>query len=211
MAKIDPTLLLPPQDHSYQIFNSHCHLNDDSEFENVDQLIDEGNKFNVTNYIVVGSNQLLNDRAIGICNKYHNCFPAIGWHPDSWQEYTDEKLTKYLDMNNSNLIIGEIGLDYHYSKEDRIEQQTVFSLQLDLAQQYQRPISIHTREAFEDTIRLLKDKSINNGIIHNFNTGPKQAEAYLNQGLMLSVSGVVTFKNAEELRESLKIIPLDRY
>jgi TatD DNase family protein len=210
MAKIDPSLRLPPSNHNYTIFNSHCHLNDDEQFEKINELIDEGRKFNVTEFIVVGSNNTFNQRAIKISEKYSNCFPAVGWHPDSWSEYSDEKLIKMIEKVDRPAFIGEIGLDYHYSDLDRKDQQEVFSRQLQLAKKYHLPVSIHTREAFSDTIRILKENDITSGVIHNFNTNYEEARAYLEQGMMLSISGVVTFKNAQSLRDSLKSIPLDR-
>lgn len=210
MTKVDPALRLPPVNHNYKIFNSHCHLNDDDQFEKIDEFIDEGKNFNVTDFIVVGSNNTFNQRAIKISEQYSNCYPAIGWHPDSWSEYSDEKLIKLIENTNRPLLIGEIGLDYHYSEHDRKKQQEVFSRQLQVAKMYQLPVSIHTREAFSDTIRILKENNITSGVIHNFNTNCEEAEAYLEQGMMLSISGVVTFKNAQSLRDSLKFIPLDR-
>ncbi|BDR58436.1 TatD family hydrolase [Xylocopilactobacillus apicola] len=210
MGKVDPELRLPPTNHDYKIFNSHCHLNDDSEYIQADHYLKEAQEFNVTDFIVVGSNQTLNDRAIKICKENEHCLPAVGWHPDSWAEYSDEKLNNFIEQKNKIPLIGEIGLDYHYEATDHLEQQEVFIKQLEIAKEYQIPVSIHTRDAFDDTINILKEHNITSGIIHNFNTDKKQAEAYLNQGFMLSISGVVTFKNAEDLRKSLSIIPLDR-
>ena len=210
MRKIDPKITLPPSTNDYQIFNSHCHLNDDSQFQNVDYFIDQANNYNVTEFVVVGFNQLFNKRAIDISKKHSNFHAAVGWHPDSWQEYTNEKLLSYLTDLNLISMIGEIGLDYHYSTEDHIQQQQIFRNQLQIAKQYNLPVSIHTRDAFDDTIKILKEENITRGVIHNFNTNVDQAYAYLDQGLMLSISGVVTFKNAKDLRESLQEIPIDR-
>lgn len=210
MSKIDPNLRLPPNNHNYQIFNSHCHLNDEKEYEHAFDLIKEGQKFNVTDFIVIGSNQIFNDRAVQLSQNSKHCYCAVGWHPEYWSQYQDIKLLNCLKQPNLVSLVGEIGLDYHYSIDDKLDQQRIFSSQLDIAKQYNLPVSIHTRDAFEDTLQILKDHHIIRGVIHNFNQGPKQAEAFIEQGFMLSISGVITFKNAQDLRESLKIIP-DKY
>lgn len=210
MSKSDPALRLPPQNQGYQIFNSHCHLNDDQEFSQAEALIKECHDFNVTDLIVVGSDQVMNDRAWELSQKYAHCYCAVGWHPEFWSQYQDSKLLPFLNKPQPAQIIGEIGLDYHYTADDHYEQQRVFKDQLTLAQQYDLPVAIHTRDAFADTLQIIKEQRICRGVIHNFNQGPQQAAAYLDQGMMLSISGVVTFKNAAKLRDSLRIIPRDR-
>jgi len=105
--------------------------------------------------------------------------------------------------------IGEIGLDYHYSPETRKEQMALFAAQLDEARRRNKPVIIHTREAADDTIALLEEIP-SRGVIHCFTGKPDEAKAYLDLGFYISISGIVTFKAAENVRESALVVPDDR-
>ncbi len=106
--------------------------------------------------------------------------------------------------------VGECGLDYHYDHAPRETQRTVFARQLDLAVAVDKPIVVHTREADADTSALLAAQSRARGVIHCFTGDSTAVRAYLDRGLFISLSGVVTFKNAEALRAAAKLVPLDR-
>ena len=108
------------------------------------------------------------------------------------------------------MAVGEIGLDYHYDSSPRDQQQDAFRRQLELAHKYKLPIEIHTRDADEDTIKILQDAKPQTGIIHCFTGTMWLAKNALDLGLDISFSGVVTFKNAADLREVVKYVPLDR-
>ena len=105
--------------------------------------------------------------------------------------------------------IGEIGLDYHYSPETRKAQVELFAAQLEEARRRGLPVVIHTREAADDTIALLKEIP-SRGVIHCFTGGPDEAKAYLDLGFSISISGIVTFKAADNVRESALVVPDDR-
>lgn len=105
--------------------------------------------------------------------------------------------------------VGEIGLDYHYSPETREQQMKLFAAQLEEARRENLPVVIHTREAAEDTLALLREIPTR-GIIHCFTGGPEEAKAYLDLGLYVSMSGIVTFRAANNVRESALVIPDDR-
>ena len=109
----------------------------------------------------------------------------------------------------SPAAIGEIGLDYHYSPETRAAQMKLFAAQLDEARARDLPVVIHTREAAADTIALLKEIP-SRGIVHCFTGAPEEAKAYLDLGLYVSFSGIVTFKMAENVRASALVVPDDR-
>ena len=110
------------------------------------------------------------------------------------------------------IAIGEIGLDYYYSAENKAAQQAVFASQIDVAKQLNKPVIIHTREAREDTIRLLRDNQAEKcgGVLHCFTENYDMAKQALDLGFYISISGIITFKNAEELRDVVRKLPLDR-
>jgi TatD DNase family protein len=108
------------------------------------------------------------------------------------------------------VAVGEIGLDYHYDLDSRKVQAERFERQLDLAARLDLPVVIHVREAHDDMAAILKVHSGNRGVIHSFTGGPEDAERYLAIGWYLAFNGVVTFKNADEVREASRLVPLDR-
>jgi TatD DNase family protein len=110
----------------------------------------------------------------------------------------------------SIVAVGETGLDYHYDHSPRDEQRRWFRHQLDLARAVGKPVVVHTRDADDDTHAILRDAAPPAGVIHCFTGGPDRARGYLDLGLSISIAGVVTFKNALDLREAAKLVPLDR-
>ena len=134
---------------------------------------------------------------------------ALGIHPEKVEEYTELDL-KWIENNLSNpkvVAIGEIGLDYHYTKENKEDQIKLLESELKIAETYQLPVIIHSREATEDTINTLKKFKVN-GVIHSFSGSLETARVYIKKGYLLGVNGVITFKNAK-LKEIIKEIPLE--
>jgi TatD DNase family protein len=140
-------------------------------------------------------------------------FGALGFHPHDASTYNDEG-EAFLQQHLSHpriVALGEIGLDYYYEHSDRDVQKRVFRRQLELAVQFDLPVEIHTRDAEEDTIAILSEfKGKVRGIIHCFTGTQWLADQSLALGFNISISGVVTFKNAEALRDVVRSLPLDR-
>jgi len=127
-----------------------------------------------------------------------------------YNDSVEEFLEKNVDAREV-VAVGEIGLDYHYDNSPREEQKVAFRRQMDLAARHGLPVEIHTRDAEPDTIEILKEyKGRVGGVIHCFTGTMELARAALDCGFDISISGVVTFKNAEELRSVVKFVPLDR-
>jgi TatD DNase family protein len=152
-----------------------------------------------------------------ITEKYPNVFRTVGIHPleakNHCQSYSREEISRVIRDNCAHpktAGIGEIGLDYHYEKESKKQQDELFNLQLELAEECGLPVSIHSREASDDTIDVLKNHPEVTGVIHCFSGEKRFAEEALDLGFYISISGVVTYKKAAELQDSLKYIPLDR-
>ncbi|KRK65048.1 TatD family deoxyribonuclease [Companilactobacillus tucceti DSM 20183] len=195
-----------------QIFDSHTHLNDEAFAGKTQEYIDRAKEFDVDEMAIIGSNEEMNIEAIRLAQNYKPLHAVIGWHPEFVKEYNESQLINQIKLPEV-VAIGEIGLDYHWPENpSHEEQQKVLIKQLDVAQQYDMPVSIHCRDAFDDMYNILKnhDMSKSGIIMHSFNGDLDWLNKFLDLGLMISYSGVVSFKNAPEVHESAKHTPLDR-
>ena len=141
--------------------------------------------------------------------KYPNMYGAIGIHPEDVDDATQEDI-KFIEVNLSNekiVAIGEIGLDYYYTKDNKEEQIKLFETQLALAEKYNLPVIVHSRDATEDTINSLKKFNCK-GVIHSFSGSLETARIYIKMGYLLGVNGVITFKNAK-IKEVIKEVGLE--
>lgn len=196
------------------IFNVHTHLNDDSQYEEVKELINECLENNVNKLVVIGYDVKSSKRAIEIANNYEGVYAAIGIHPSdvNKENNTIEELEKLLN-NKKVIAIGEIGLDYHWennpSKEIQIEW---FIKQLQLANKYKLPIIIHSRDAMGDTIKVLKEnkKYYEKGIMHCYAGSIESSVELEKLGFYFSFAGPLTYKNADQLRNVASNISLDK-
>jgi len=140
-------------------------------------------------------------------------YGTLGFHPHDAKDF-DPAGEKYMrdHLNDERIVaVGEIGLDYYYKKSEPEVQRPVFVRQMELAQEFGLPVEIHTRDAEDDTITILKQfEGRVNGLMHCFTGTQRLADAALALGFNISISGVVTFKNAEDLRNTVKTVPLDR-
>lgn len=197
-----------------QIYDSHTHLNDDCFYADVPAYIARARHYGVVEMNMVGSNQKLNDRALQLAHTYPGLHAIIGWHPEDAKDYDSaarEKLRAQL-TDPAVVGIGEIGLDYHWDTSPRDIQRQVFEDQLALAREYQLPVSIHCREALADTYELLKEAHVGDfgGVMHSFAGDAKWAERFLDLGMDLSYSGVVSFHRAAAVHEAAQLTPLNR-
>ncbi len=189
--------------------DSHCHLYQEY-YDDIDEVIKESILNKVNRYINDGCSQKSNEEVLKLVNNYDNMYGTLGIHPENVDDYTLDDL-KFIEDNLSNpkiIAIGEIGLDYHYSKENKDEQIKLLELQLQMAEKYNMPVVIHSREATLDTLTVLKKYNVK-GVIHSFSGSLESAREYLKMGYLLGVNGVITFKNAN-IKEVIKEIPLDK-
>ena len=186
------------------LIDTHLHLVD-SDY-NIDEVINRARNNGVNKLIVSGSD--LNDNFLNIKVLGHrdNIYFTCGFHPELAGKVTNEDLNKLEELlkNNKVVGVGEIGLDYHYSKENKEEQKKLFIKQLKLAVKYNLPIVVHTRDAFLDTYNILKNYNLK-GVIHCFSGSYEVAKQYISLGYFLGIGGVVTFKNSN-LKEIIKKI-----
>ncbi|MFD1472653.1 TatD family hydrolase [Companilactobacillus mishanensis] len=195
-----------------KIFDSHTHLNDEAFKGKTEVYISRAKELDVDEMAIIGSNEEFNIEAIRLAQNYQPLHAVVGWHPEFAKEYNEEQLVNQIKLPEV-VAIGEIGLDYHWDEDpDPGIQKATLIKQLDVAQQYDMPVSIHCRDAFDDMYDILKnhDMSKSGIIMHSFNGNIEWLNKFLDLGLMVSYSGVVSFKNAPEVHESAKATPLDR-
>ena len=196
------------------IYDSHTHLNDDVFYNDVAAYLARAAHFGVVRMNMVGSNTKLNARAIKLAHQYSQLAAVIGWHPEdlaNYDEQAEETLIRQL-ADPAVVAVGEIGLDYYWNAVPREEQQRVFARQLAIAHDLHLPVVIHCREAIEDAYRILKVNHVVDygGVMHSFAENAEWAKRFLDLGMDLSYSGVVTFNKAVDVQAAAKVTPLDR-
>lgn len=190
----------------------HAHL--DMMEEGVEAAIQNAKAAGVAKIVTIGTEPTDHQFVLDTAKKYYpDVYCTLGVHPHQGAIYTPE-VGAFIEKHATEpyvIAIGEIGLDYYYNQSPKEDQIQAFRAQLDIAQRLGMPVEIHTRDAEEDTIAVLKDykKSVK-GIIHCFTGTRWLAEQALDLDFNISISGVVTFKNAEDLRNTVRMIPLDR-
>lgn len=189
--------------------DTHCHLFSEY-FNNIEEVLDNANTKGVKKYINNATNLEDALEVINLSKKYNNLYYTLGVHPDSVNiDLVKLEELIFNNLDDSKFIgIGEIGLDYHYGKENKERQIEVFEFQLALAEKYNLPVVVHSRDATQDTLDCIKRFKVR-GSMHCFNGSLEVAKEYIKLGFYIGVGGVITFKNAK-LYEVIKEIPLDR-
>lgn len=188
--------------------DTHCHLYNEY-YEDLDDVLKKIKDSGITKVINNGCDMKSNKEVITLISKYDFMYGAIGIHPESASSYTEEDL-KYIEehINDDKVIaVGEIGLDYYWTKDNIDKQKELFEYQLALAERACKPVIIHSREATQDVIDILKKYKVK-GVIHSFSGSLEVAKIFINMGFLLGINGVVTFKNCK-LKEVISEIGID--
>ena len=178
--------------------DTHCHLSVE-DYDDIEQIILDNRRNGIEKIIVSGCTKDSIKEAIELANKYDDIYLTIGYHPSECSSITEEDinlLVQQLDKVSKIVGVGEIGLDYHYGKDDSFKQKELFRRQMELARIKKLPVVIHTRDATEDTIKILKEFPDVVGDIHCFSGSIETAMTYISMGYKLGIGGVVTFKNS---------------
>lgn len=202
------------------IFESHAHY-DDRQFDVDRETLLENLPFQNVGVIVnVGSDIRSSKESITLAHQYDYIYAAIGVHPDEVDTMKEADMEELSHMAKEDKVvaIGEIGLDYFRKEGNAYKnvQKEWFCRQLDLAKEIEKPVIIHSRDAAEDTIQILRDfrkenpQIENPGVIHCYSYSPELAKEYVAMGFYIGIGGVVTFKNAKKLVETVAQIPLER-
>ena len=189
--------------------DTHAHVFKEY-YENIDDLILNAKNNNIKIIINAGCDRTSNEEVISLSTKYDILYAAIGIHPEFVLDYDNDDLNFIEEhiFDDKVIAIGEIGLDYSYSKENKQKQIELFERQLFIAQKYNIPVVVHSREATEDTINCLKKYKVR-GVIHCFSGSLETARIYSKMGFYLGINGVITFKNCN-LKEIYKSIDINR-
>ncbi len=189
--------------------DTHCHTQEQMVETGSDELLQRAREAGVQRFIVIGTDVDTSTQAIDIAGKHNDVWATVGLHPHDATKGVHT--IAHLATSPRVVGIGECGLDYYYENSPRDIQIPAFSEQIALAKEHNLSLVIHTRDAWEDTFNVLDSEGIpENTIIHCFSGGPDEARQCLDRGAYLSFSGIVTFKNAVELREAAKVCPADR-
>lgn len=192
-------------------YDMHTHL--DKLEEGVEAALNLAREARVIKLVTIGTDPEDLKVVLDLAKKYEEVYCTLGIHPHDGGTYTEE-VGQFIEANLSNpkvIAVGEIGLDYFYKTSPVEVQLEAFRAQLEIAKKYKMPVEIHTRDAEADTVNLLKEfKGDVRGIIHCFTGTEWLARQCLDLGFNISISGVATFKNAEPLREIVRMLPLDR-
>ena len=197
------------------IIDTHCHLDDERYIEDLEEVINRAKEAGVKEFIIPGADPKSLQRAVEISESYEEVYFAVGVHPYDASNYDREFLKKYIEHTKC-VAVGECGLDYfRLPKDDEAKsqekslQKEVFIDQIKLANEYNKPLIVHIREASFDSLQILKEHSKSGGVLHCFNASEILLEL-LDYGFYYGIGGVLTFKNAKKLVEVLPKIPLDR-
>lgn len=199
------------------LVDSHCHLDyPDFAQEGVKEIVSRAQSAGVGHFLTICTEIAKFPQVRAVAAQFPNMHCTVGTHPhhaaDSGEvNVTTEELVA-LTRDAKVAGIGETGLDYYYNHSPADEQQRIFSNHIEAALETGLPLVIHTRDADEDTIRIMREvgQGRARGVMHCFSGGPKLAEDSLALGFYISFSGIITFKKSEELREIVKAVPLER-
>lgn len=193
------------------IFDSHAHYDDEKFKDDRDKLLNELFKKGLYAICNVTADEKSLIKSKELSQKYDRIYTTAGIHPEFAKEFTNDTKQKIIDLAkyDKTVAIGEIGLDYHYTKDYKKEQIKVFEEQMEIAQKSGLPVVIHSREATEDTMSILKNFKYVKGVIHCFSSSKEIAKEAINMGYNIGFTGVVTFKNAKVSKEVLEYAPID--
>ena len=200
-----------------EIFDTHCHLNDEWFQDDVHEVIHRAQEqYQVTHMMVIGIDRKTTMRALELAEQYEHIYVGVAWHPVDVVDCTkeDKQWLESIWQHKKVVAVAETGLDYYWDKSPKELQMEYFKWHVEQAIQRELPFVVHNRDAHGDTLKVLQDfyKTYGplTGIMHSFSGSVEMAREFLKLGLHLSISGVVTFKNAKNIKEVVPIIPTDK-
>lgn len=195
------------------IFESHAHYDSGKFAEDREELLISMQENGIGTILNVGATWKSVKTVMELAEQYPFVYAALGLHPDEVGDLNEERfaILKAECQKEKVVAIGEIGLDYYWDHESHELQKKWFLRQLELARELNLPVIIHSRDAAEDTMKMMKEHAAGlRGVIHCFSYSKEMAEEYVKMGFHIGVGGVVTFKNGKKLKEVVEVIPLER-
>ncbi len=199
----------------HPIIETHCHL-DYFETEELESILKQCFKLGIEKLITISVDSSNLQQVLDFSNQYEHIFGSQGIHPhkaSEWNTEIKEIIIKNLTNHKKLVAVGETGLDYHYNYSTRKEQINAFEQQLQISSDLDLPIVVHSREAEDDTISILKNfssKLKRKGVIHSFSSKKELADFAINEDFYLGINGIISFKSANELREIVKTTPIEK-
>ena len=186
------------------LIDTHCHLSYD-DYKNLDEIINDMNGY----MLASGCDDKTNKEVLELTKKYDKVYGTLGIHPEEVDSITQNSF-KFIEdnLNNPKIVgIGEIGLDYYWRQDNKEKQKEVFEYQVKLAEKYNIPIVVHSREEIQDTYDILKKYNVT-GSIHCFSSSLDMAKKFIKLGYKIGVGGTVTFKNSKKIQDIVKELDL---
>ncbi|NUF77787.1 TatD family hydrolase [Snodgrassella sp. ESL0323] len=193
------------------LIDSHCHLNMPDLAVRLPQILENMAQADIGQAIAISVDRTSAAEVLALAEQHTNLFASVGVHPE-YQNSAEMSVDELVAAARHPKVvgIGETGLDYHWCSGDLAWQHQRFSTHIQASNQTGLPLIIHTREAASDTLRLLRENQAQQGVIHCFTEDTAFAKAILDLGFYISFSGIVTFKNARQIQEACRYVPLDR-
>lgn len=195
------------------IFDTHAHYDDAAFDDDREELLGSLRDNNIGYVVNVGATMKGVKESVALSSRYSFIYAAVGIHPDEVGCMNDETMEylRSMCMLEKTVAVGEIGLDYHWNREPREVQKEWFIEQLHLAKEMDLPVNVHSRDASQDTMEVIRKEHTGStgGVIHCFSGSLEMAREYVRMGYYLGIGGVVTFKNSKVLKEIVKNIPLE--
>ena len=195
-----------------ELIDTHCHLTFKQLASDINGVLERSRAAGVTGWVTVGTDATHNRKCVELASRFENMYATVGIHPHDAKDVTEQTLKeiKELVQREEVVAIGETGLDFHYNFSPPKVQKDIFIKHLVIASEYDLPVIVHCREAFEETMNILSmyGKGIKRLVFHCFGGSAEQAKIVLEKGFYISFTGVVTFKNASSVREAVMEVPL---
>ncbi len=195
------------------IVETHIHLNHEQYNEDLNEVIKRAKDAGVKKMIDIGCEPHTLDKSLAIAKENENIYCSLGLHPvdvKDESEHLFDKIKQMAQTNKEVVAIGEIGLDYHWYPEQKEQQKQVFKRQMKMAEELELPVIIHSRDAYEDCLEIVKQFPNVTGVIHSFSSDFQMAKQFTQLGYMIGIGGPVTFKNGHNQRDVVNNIDLDK-
>lgn len=198
------------------IFETHAHYDDDAFQDDREQVLAQMRSAGIGRIINIGASVKSTKQSLELAKKYDFIYAAVGVHPSEIEDLNEDTFGWLQDQTvwDKTAAVGEIGLDYYWDKEPEVQkrQREWFGRQLELARTSQLPVVIHSRDAAEDTMNVMKAHHAEDipGVIHCYSYSKEIAMEYIKMGYYIGVGGVVTFKNGRKLVQTVEAIPMER-
>ena len=193
----------------FMIIDSHCHIYN-SEMENAEEIIKEAAKREI-HIILNGTDSSSNNEVLQLANKYENVYAALGYFPSIADEITDEDIS-LLDgqlYNDKVVAVGEIGLDYYNTKDNKDKQKQLFERMLNLAQKHGLPVIVHSRKSIQDTYDILKKHDVV-GSLHCYQGSVEMAQEFIKLGFYIGIGGPITHTHNKKIKKMVKTVDVTR-